>query len=161
MLVGSRVEPNLSDTRGRSERGKNKFDVEPPSCWNCMIVVGARLISGSVTHFCRFQCPLMKAVYFPWYEPSGYQFNSQNKFPVVASTAAAAAEPDGLSAATVANDDDKSWEERREIPIIPQSFTPPHPETWLPDGHSQILRSYCVWPFGLLDSGSATLRCKI
>ena len=32
---------------------------------------------------------------------------------------------------------------------------------WLPDGYSQIFRSLCVWPFGLLDYGSATLRCKI
>ena len=31
----------------------------------------------------------------------------------------------------------------------------------LPDGYSQILRSYCVWPFGLLDYGSATPRSKI
>ena len=32
----------------------------------------------------------------------------------------------------------------------------------LPDGYSHIFRSYiCVWPFGLLDYGSATLRCKI
>ena len=28
----------------------------------------------------------------------------------------------------------------------------------LPDSDSQIV---CVWPFGLLDFGSATLRCKI
>ena len=34
-------------------------------------------------------------------------------------------------------------------------------EPWLPDGYSQILRIVCVWPFGLLDYGSATLRCKI
>ena len=34
-------------------------------------------------------------------------------------------------------------------------------EVWLPDHYSQILRSYCVWPFGLLDYGSATLLCKI
>ena len=33
--------------------------------------------------------------------------------------------------------------------------------TWLPDGYSQIFRSYVFWPFGLLDYGSATLRCKI
>ena len=26
---------------------------------------------------------------------------------------------------------------------------------------SQIFRIVCVWPFGLLDYGSATLRCKI
>ena len=31
----------------------------------------------------------------------------------------------------------------------------------LPDDYSQILRLYVVWPFGLLDYGSATLRCKI
>ena len=35
------------------------------------------------------------------------------------------------------------------------------PKAWLPDGYSRILRLYCVWPFGLLDYGSATLRCKI
>ena len=32
---------------------------------------------------------------------------------------------------------------------------------WLPDGYSRIVRILCVWPFGLLDYGSATLRCKI
>ena len=31
----------------------------------------------------------------------------------------------------------------------------------LADGYSQIFRIVCVWPFGLLDYGSATLRCKI
>ena len=34
-------------------------------------------------------------------------------------------------------------------------------QAWLPDGYSQISRIICVWPFGLLDYGSATLRCKI
>ena len=34
-------------------------------------------------------------------------------------------------------------------------------QAWLPDGYSQILRIVCVLPFGLLDYGSATLRCKI
>ena len=34
-------------------------------------------------------------------------------------------------------------------------------EAWLPDGYSRIFRIICVWPFGLLDYGSATLRCKI
>ena len=34
-------------------------------------------------------------------------------------------------------------------------------KAWLPDGYSQIFRIACVWPFGLLDYGSATLRCKI
>ena len=34
-------------------------------------------------------------------------------------------------------------------------------QAWLPDGYSRILRSYFVWPFELLDYGSATLRCKI
>ena len=34
-------------------------------------------------------------------------------------------------------------------------------QAWLPDGYSQIFRIVCVWPFGLLDYGSATLRCKI
>ena len=34
-------------------------------------------------------------------------------------------------------------------------------KAWLPDGYSQILRIVCVWPSGLLDYGSATLRCKI
>ena len=32
---------------------------------------------------------------------------------------------------------------------------------WLPDGYSQIFRIICVWPFGLLDYGSAMLRCII
>ena len=32
---------------------------------------------------------------------------------------------------------------------------------WLPDGYSRIFKIVCVWPFGLLDYGSATLRCKI
>ena len=31
--------------------------------------------------------------------------------------------------------------------------------TWLPDGYSWIYRIICVWPFGLLDYGSAPLRC--
>ena len=31
----------------------------------------------------------------------------------------------------------------------------------LPYGYHRILRIVCVWPFGLLDYGSATLRCKI
>ena len=34
-------------------------------------------------------------------------------------------------------------------------------QAWLPDDYSQIFRIVCVWPFGLLDYGSATLRCKI
>ena len=34
-------------------------------------------------------------------------------------------------------------------------------QAWLPDGYSRIFRIACVWPFGLLDYGSATLRCKI
>ena len=34
-------------------------------------------------------------------------------------------------------------------------------QAWLPDGYSQIFRIVCEWPFGLLDYGSATLRCKI
>ena len=33
--------------------------------------------------------------------------------------------------------------------------------TWLPDGYSQIFRSYVFGPSGLKDYGSATLRCKI
>ena len=33
--------------------------------------------------------------------------------------------------------------------------------SWLPDGYSRIFRIVCVWPFRLLDYGSATLRCKI
>ena len=32
---------------------------------------------------------------------------------------------------------------------------------WLPDGYSQIFRSYVFGPLGLLDDGSATLRYKI
>ena len=34
-------------------------------------------------------------------------------------------------------------------------------QAWLPDGYSRIFSIVCVWPFGLLDYGSATLRCKI
>ena len=34
-------------------------------------------------------------------------------------------------------------------------------QAWLPDGYSQIFRIVCVWPFGLLDNGSATLPRKI
>ena len=33
--------------------------------------------------------------------------------------------------------------------------------TWLPDGYSQIFRSYVFGPSGLKDYGSATLRCNI
>ena len=32
---------------------------------------------------------------------------------------------------------------------------------WLPDGYSQILRSYVFGPLGFKDYGSAPLRCKI
>ena len=34
-------------------------------------------------------------------------------------------------------------------------------KTVLPDGYSQIFRLYVHGPFGLLDCGSATLRCII
>ena len=34
-------------------------------------------------------------------------------------------------------------------------------KAWLPDGDSQILRSYVFGPSGLKDYGSATLCCKI
>ena len=34
-------------------------------------------------------------------------------------------------------------------------------KTWLPDVNSRIFKIVCVWPFGLLAYGSATLRCKI
>ena len=34
-------------------------------------------------------------------------------------------------------------------------------QAWLPDGYSQIFRSYVFGPSGLKDYGSATLRCKI
>ena len=34
-------------------------------------------------------------------------------------------------------------------------------KAWLPVGYSQILRIVFDWPFGLLDYGSAMLRCKI
>ena len=34
-------------------------------------------------------------------------------------------------------------------------------ESWLPDGCSQIFRSYAFGPSGLKDYSSATLRCKI
>ena len=34
-------------------------------------------------------------------------------------------------------------------------------QAWLPDGYSQIFRSYVFGPSGLNDYGSATLRCKI
>ena len=37
----------------------------------------------------------------------------------------------------------------------------PKDGTLLPDGYSRIFRIICVWPFGLLDYGSATLHCKI
>ena len=37
----------------------------------------------------------------------------------------------------------------------------PKSQAWLPDGYSRIFMIVCVWPFGLLDYGSATLRCKI
>ena len=32
--------------------------------------------------------------------------------------------------------------------------------SWLCNGYSQIFYIVCVWPFQLLDYGSATLRCK-
>ena len=32
---------------------------------------------------------------------------------------------------------------------------------WLPDGYSQIFRSYVFGPSGMKDYGSAMLRCKI
>ena len=34
-------------------------------------------------------------------------------------------------------------------------------QAWLPDGYSRGFKIVCDWPFGLLDYGSATLRCKI
>ena len=34
-------------------------------------------------------------------------------------------------------------------------------QAWLPDGYSQIFRSYVIGPSGFKDYGSATLRCKI
>ena len=34
-------------------------------------------------------------------------------------------------------------------------------QPWLPDGIARFFKIVCVWPFGLLDYGSATLRCKI
>ena len=34
-------------------------------------------------------------------------------------------------------------------------------QAWLPDGYSQMFKIVCVWPFGHLDYGSATLCCKI
>ena len=37
----------------------------------------------------------------------------------------------------------------------------PASSSWLPDGDSQIFRSYVSGPSGLKDYGSATLRCKI
>ena len=37
----------------------------------------------------------------------------------------------------------------------------PSQQAWLPDGYSQISRSYVFGPSGLRDYGSATLRCKI
>ena len=33
--------------------------------------------------------------------------------------------------------------------------------SWLPDGYSRICIIVCVWPFGLLNYGSATLGCKM
>ena len=48
------------------------------------------------------------------------------------------------------------------VPVVPlaagySQFS----KVWLPDGYSQIFYIICIWPFGLLDYGSATLRCKI
>ena len=37
----------------------------------------------------------------------------------------------------------------------------PASKPWLPDGYSQIFRSYVFGPLGLKDYGSATLRSKI
>ena len=34
-------------------------------------------------------------------------------------------------------------------------------QAWLPDGDSQIFRSYVLGPSGLKDYGSTTLHCKI
>ena len=41
------------------------------------------------------------------------------------------------------------------------SFVCESPQAWLPNGYSRIFRSYMCRPFGLLDYGSASLRCKI
>ena len=43
----------------------------------------------------------------------------------------------------------------------PSSSSSSSSSTRLPDGDSQIFRIVCVWPYGLLDYGSPTLRCKI
>ena len=45
--------------------------------------------------------------------------------------------------------------------IAPLMVTKAVAKAWLPDGYSQLFRIVCVWPSGLLDYGSATLRCKI
>ena len=44
--------------------------------------------------------------------------------------------------------------------FCPCSVVSGNRQAWLPDGYSRIFRFVCVWPFGLLDFGSATLRCK-
>ena len=52
-----------------------------------------------------------------------------------------------------------------DIDMAPPPAAPLHAhahfQAWLPDGYSHIFRIVCVWPFGLLDYGSAALHCKI
>ena len=43
---------------------------------------------------------------------------------------------------------------------LPLTVDRPHLVARLPDGDSRTFRIVCVWPFGLLEYGSASLRCK-
>ena len=56
--------------------------------------------------------------------------------------------------------DDLEGEERGREQLA-LAASPISSKAWLPDGYSRIFKTVCVWPFGLLDYGSATLRCKI
>ena len=69
-------------------------------------------------------------------------------------------------------DDDDEGED--EVPVTFKPTVPVHTlridrellpandhrlQAWLPDGYKPNFKIVCVWPFGLLDYSSATLRC--
>ena len=68
--------------------------------------------------------------------------------------------------ATITKQDEDADHKHKSIAeVFPQQqqkeATQQHQQAWLPDGYSQIFRSYVFGPSGLKDYGSATLRCKI
>ena len=69
--------------------------------------------------------------------------------------ATALSEEGSAAAVAAANADEKG------VAAVSPLFVYGVKQAWWPDGYSQIFQIVCVRPFGLLDYGSATLRCKI